>query len=223
MRPITRTRSLPNPNAYALALLHENLDLNLDEERAPKKRGQWADYPGQPIDLEIGTGNGFHFEHLVRQNPERKILGMEIKYKPLIQTMRRAKRSGQKNFQVIRYSADFIEDLFGPEEIDNVYIHFPDPWAYKARQLKNRLLKKDFLLKLYEIQKPGSLVEFKTDHYGYFHFVMQQLRGTNYQLLRYTEDLHQSIWSKQNFLTHFEKLWTSKGIKTNMLLLRKPH
>jgi len=222
MRPITKTKSLPNPNKYAVALMTENLDLNIDEERAPSLKGKWRQSLNTPLDLEIGTGNGFHFAHLVEKYPDRKILGMEIKYKPLIQTMQRAKRLGFKNFQVIRYSADYIEELFAKEELDNVYIHFPDPWAYKSKQLKNRLISTKFLNKVFELQRPGSFVEFKTDHAGYFFAVLRALGGTDYELTRYTENLHASLWRDKNFQTHFEKLWTSKGLKTHMMRFKKP-
>lgn len=212
---ITKTRKLPKPNQYAVALLNERQEFNYDEERVLEYRGNWRKLAfdtslNQAMDLEIGTGNGFHFANYVEHNPDRLIVGMELKYKPLIQTVERAIRTGNKNFRVVRYTAKYLNDIFAENELNNVYIHFPDPWAYKTRQKKNRLIHADFLNNLYKMQKPGSFVEFKTDHRGYFLEVLKELRETNYQLVKYTEDLHHSIWSKENFLTHFEKLWTSK-------------
>lgn len=221
---VSSTRNLPSPNIYAVALLNENTNFNYDEERAPQFKGAWRDKAFQvaahaPLDVEIGIGNGYHFAHYVQQNPDRNIVGFELKYKPLIQTARRALATGQENFRVIRYSGNYMEDIFAAGEINNVYIHFPDPWA-KARQLKNRLFSAEFLNSVMDLQTPGSFIEFKTDHEEYFLYVTEEVKKTKYSVERYTLDLHQSEWASENFQTHFEKLWTSKGLKSYMMRLR---
>ncbi len=225
---VSRTRDLPKPNLYAKALINENLEFNYDEEKCLEFKAKWRQESfgvsvDTPMDLEIGTGNGFHFAHYVQQNPDRRVLGLELKYKPLIQSVKRCLRNASTNFRMLRYSANYIEDLFADEELDNVFIHFPDPWG-KERQQKHRLLQACFFQSLYRLQRPGSFVEFKTDHQEYFEFVLQELKGSPYIVTRKTFDLHNSEWASQNFQTHFEKLWTSKGLKSHMLRLeKKPH
>ena len=224
---VSNTRKLPYPNSYALALLHDYPLHAMDEEKAPKLRGQWrlqrfACADSEPLDLEIGTGNGFHFADFVKKHPQRAIVGLELKYKPLIQTVRRALDKGGQQFVVARYDARMLEHLFAEQELNNVYIHFPDPWAKKEATLKHRLLQVPFLEKLYALQRPGSFVDFKTDHHHYYLTVKECLKHTSYQIERDSEDLHHSPWASENFQTHFEKLWTSKGIRTNYLRFVKP-
>ncbi|HMN68548.1 MAG TPA: hypothetical protein PKC28_08410, partial [Bdellovibrionales bacterium] len=65
---VSRTKTIPNPNAYVLALQGEYSPWSYDEERAPLFKGRWrAESFGvadaHPMDLEIGTGNGLHFAH----------------------------------------------------------------------------------------------------------------------------------------------------------------
>ncbi|HEX4922543.1 MAG TPA: tRNA (guanosine(46)-N7)-methyltransferase TrmB [Bdellovibrionales bacterium] len=174
-----------------------------------------------PLDLEIGVGNGFFFEHLCKSNPDRNILGIELKYKPMIQTIRRALRAGCENARVIRYDASEIADLFAAGELNNVYIFFPDPWP-KKRHHKNRLLTYEFFMTLFELQRPGATVQIKTDSAEYFEWILERVPKTPYVNEAQTDNLHGSSLAIENFLTHFEKLWTGKGLKTHYLRLKKP-
>ncbi|MFK8138466.1 MAG: tRNA (guanosine(46)-N(7))-methyltransferase TrmB [Bdellovibrionales bacterium] len=223
---ISKTRTLPTPNHYALSLLEEYPKNAFDEEKVLQYKGKWHEKAfdvskDSPMDLEIGTGNGFHFANYVETNPNRPIIGLELKYKPLIQTVRRTLDTGNSKFVMARYDARVIQNLFEKDEVDNVYIHFPDPWAKKASTEKNRLVQVPFLKKLYEIQKKGSFVDFKTDHPGYFECVKEVLKHVPYTIERISDDLHNSKWASENFQTHFEKLWTSKGLKSHYIRFYK--
>ena len=132
-RPILNlTRNLPLQNQYTLALDNEFKEVAFNEERAPLNKGKWRSQvfhsdETTPLDLEIGTGTGFFFDQQAVKNPNRLLLGMELKYKPLIQTISRARRSGCVNVAICRFNGFNIEELFVENELDNVFIHFPDP------------------------------------------------------------------------------------------------
>jgi tRNA G46 methylase TrmB len=57
------------------------------------------------------------------------------------------------NFVVLKDYAENIDKIFDKEEITDTLVFFPDPWARKKSWLKRRLVKKDFLDKLYKITK----------------------------------------------------------------------
>lgn len=221
-RRMVRTSTLPDPNQYVQAMTGRFADWVFTEEEAPLQKGRWREALGcQPttcVDLEIGTGNGYFFNHRALSQPDRTLLGMELKYKPLIQTIKRALHSGAQNAYVIRYHANLLKDLFASRELNNVFIFFPDPWP-KKRHWKNRLVQEDFLSTLHELQAPGSFVEIKTDNAEYFDWILERLPGSPYRVSRSTRDLHSSEWAAENFQTHFEKLWTSKGLKTHLVRL----
>ena len=219
------TKGLPNPTEYVIALDGECADHALNEERAVAMRGNWrsgAFQVGaeQALDLEIGTGNGFHFAHLAKANPDRSILGIELKFKPLIQSIRRALAAGATNCVIARYDASLIQDLFVSEELNNVYIHFPDPWS-KKRQWKHRLIQTDFLDVLYGLMRPGSVLEFKTDNLDYFEWAAERFHASRFQVTRESRDLHKSEWASENFVTHFEGIFLSQGMKINYARLEK--
>ena len=72
---VSRTKGIPVPNAYVLALQGEFSPWSYDEERAPTLRGRWRPEAFQvaadvALDLEIGTGNGLHFAEHAARHPE---------------------------------------------------------------------------------------------------------------------------------------------------------
>lgn len=221
---LVKMSTLPKPNQYVQMLGNEFKDRAFSEETAPQNKGKWRESLGilkdSKLDLEIGTGNGYFFAEYAKRSPERNLLGLELKFKPLIQTIKRSVALGNKNSWVIRYHASILDEIFAPNELDNVFIYFPDPWP-KKRHFKNRLITLEFLFSLYEIQKSGSFLEIKTDHEGYFDWILERMERAPYKVTRVSRDLHNSEWAEENFKTHFEKLWTSKGLKTHYLRAEK--
>lgn len=193
--------------------------------QAPHQRGVWRrdvfkKSDESPMDLEIGVGNGYFFEQLRKSQRERLCVGLELKYKQLVQTVKRSLLQDRQNFRLARYDAKFIDDLFAAGELNNVYIFFPDPWE-KKKQLKKRLITAEFLNILYELQRPGSYLEFKTDSRSYYDWVCERIKYTPYQLEFQSDNFHVTEKAKDSFQTHFEKLWTKKGRPTHYLKLLK--
>jgi tRNA (guanine-N7-)-methyltransferase len=224
-REINITRTLPKPNQYAVALDGEYSHVAFNEERAPLNRGQWRSQvfkcdQSVPMDLEIGTGNGFFFAHRAFSNPNRKLLGIEVKYKPLIQSIRRALKMSCENAAVTRFHAFNISELFEAGELNDVFIHFPDPWTTPNKP-KNRIVNRTHLNLLHEMQRPGSFLEFKTDSREYFLWALEEIKNTPYKVEFQTFDLHRSEKAGSNFITGFEKIFINQGIEINYILLRK--
>jgi tRNA (guanine-N7-)-methyltransferase len=221
---LVKSRHIPNPTYYVSALLEDYSNWAFDEERCIDFRGRWRPVVFQssvatPLDVEIGTGIGTHFTHLAVKNPERNLVGFEVKFKPLIQSIRRVLRAGGENARMVRYNATQLEDVFAPGEINNVHIHFPDPWQKKRGTEKHRLFHGDFLHMLFALQRPGSLVEIKTDSRSYFDFVLSKVLRSLYKTERQTFDLHQSAWAAENHKTPFEEYFLKESIPINYIRL----
>jgi tRNA (guanine-N7-)-methyltransferase len=222
---LSPTKGLPAPTEYVLALDGEFAAHAFNEDRAIELRGKWRSHAFKvgsehPLDLEIGTGNGFHFAHLAKSNPGRSVLGIEVKFKPLIQSIRRALAGGAKNCAIARYDAYLLQNLFNENELNNVYIHFPDPWS-KKRQWKHRLIQTEFLDVVYSLMRPGSVLEFKTDNLEYFDWAAERFHASRFQVTRETRDLHNSEWTGENFVTHFESIFLAQKMKINYARLEK--
>lgn len=222
---LTRTKDIPDPNYYVLALRGEFSPWAFDEERSPTFKGKWREEfsvsADHPVDLEIGTGNGFHFGHQALSHPERCLVGIELKYKPLIQSIRRVVKEGGTNARICRYNARLVKDLFAENELNDVFIHFPDPWEKKSRK-KHRLIQDDFLKDLFLCQRSGARIFFKTDSRDYFEWALEKFESSPYKLDGHSFDLHNSEWAERNFVTHFERLFAKKGLPIHYVELSKP-
>lgn len=225
---INITRTLPVQNAYTLALDGEYSAIAFNEERTPLNKGKWRSEvlkvdDAVPLDVEIGTGAGTHFAYYASMNPERCLVGLELKYKPLIQSIRRAKNVGCKNVAIARYHAFNIDLMFDKNEVNNIFIHFPDPWT-SPKKPKNRVVNRRILSWLYEMQRPGSVLEFKTDSRDYFLWALEEIKESPYEVVYQTLNLHaeKNEYQARNFETTFEKIFIRQGIEINFIrLLRK--
>ena len=222
---LQKTRYVEFRNPYvAIAQQEEERGVFL-EDAARARRGEWRKSTfgaanETPLDLEIGVGNGEFLEHHAAYHPARCVLGIERKFKPLVQSLKRAQRAEINNAALLRYQAGHLDEIFAPEELNNIYLFFPDPWP-KTKHHKNRLVKDAFLKSTFMLQRPGSRLEIKTDNDEYFESILKCTRNSQYEIEAQTTDLHQSTLIEENFMTQFERLWTEKGLKTKYLCLRK--
>ena len=221
------SHEIRNPTYYIQALHGEYAPWAYAEQKAVGMKGRWReqafDISGggeMPLDLEIGTGNGFFFAHRAALNRDRLIVGIEIKFKPLIQSIRRALASDCQNARIVRYHAAWVEELFAPSELNDIFIHHPDPWEHPRKQ-KHRLFRREYLNKLFNLQRPGAHLEFKTDSESYFRWAKNETEKTSYRLERYAENLHASEWGSENFVTHFESIFTKKGLPIYYMRLER--
>lgn len=224
---INLTRELPHQNAYTLALDNEYREFAFNEERAPINKGIWRSEVFncdnlKPLDVEIGTGSGMHFAFLANKNLDRYLVGLELKYKPLIQSIRRAQALGARNSAICRYHAFNVDLLFDKNEINNVYIHFPDPWV-TPRKPRNRVVNRALLNELYGMQREGSFLEFKTDSREYFLWALEEIKETKYKIEFQTLNLYseKNTYFENNFQTSFEKIFVKQGVEINYIKLIK--
>ena len=222
-KQISLTKNIRYPNHYIQALYKE--EWAFDEETAISYKGKWRTLFNKNLSnslhLEIGCGNGKHFSKLCLEAPQDCFLGIELKYKPLIQSIQRVKKNNSKNGRVIRYNARWIDNLFESREINNVYIHFPDPWLKKRRGKKHQLIQADFCKKLYQTQKTNSLLEFKTDSFDYFEQSVKEFQKAGYHLEKYNTDLYKLEKPPNDTLSQFELIFVKKNISINYSLFVK--
>lgn len=212
-------------NPYVNLFYTDYADFVYDSDQALQFKSRWRSdsfrcAPSAAIDVEIGTGTGLYFKHHALSYPDRCLIGFELKFKPLIQSIRRTVKAGAQNAKIIRGNAYVIDQFFEREEINNVYIHFPDPWP-KRRQQKNRILNSAFLTRLACLQRKGALLEFKTDSKDYFDSVRSQIPDL-YRIRQMSEDLYASSMTSAP-RTQFEDIFVRKGLPIYYLeLLREP-
>jgi tRNA G46 methylase TrmB len=168
------------PRSIFAEKLRAFTDLAFVDAAAFAHRGQWREwfesrmggtFDGRII-LEIGCADAAFLARIATKHPTSAFIGLDWKYKALHDGAQRVADAGLRNVALLRGRGQDVSTLFGPAEIDEVWVFHPDPCAREA-ELKNRLIAEPFLTEVHAVLRGcGSAVTLKTDHPGYYQWVL---------------------------------------------------
>ena len=168
----------------------------------------------QGIVLELGCGKGEYTVEMARRCPEKNHVGVDIKGARLWRGAKSATEEGLDNVAFLRTRIDFIENCFGENEVEEIWITFPDP-QIKYKRAKHRLTHPEYLLKYAKLLKPGGTVNLKCDSeylHGYTHGIIQML---GLEIEESYHDIYAQIQPNDGILfdviTHYESIWLNQG------------
>lgn len=182
--------------------------------------------PKRPLCVEIGCNGGHVILEWAARDPAGAYIGIDWKFKQIFRGAEKAKKRGLGNLLFLRAHAVRLPYMFGEQEIDRLAIYFPDPWAKKS-QLKNRLIQKETLEQFARLVKNGGELHLKTDHRGYFDWMLECLEatGTIWEVTEKTFDLHQGHPDPKALqipeVTLFERLFVKDGLPIHSIRLKK--
>lgn len=189
-------------------------------------KGQWAkEVFGNtlPLVLELGCGKGEYTVGLARKNPERNFIGVDIKGARIWKGARQAHEEGLRNVAFLRTRIDFICSFFGPREVDELWITFPDPQE-KWRRQKKRLTGPYFLNQYRRMLRDGGRVHLKTDNPGLYSYTLALVKQNGLPIERHTDDLYPSGWTDESVTiqTYYETRFLAAGSKIHFLQFLLP-
>jgi tRNA (guanine-N7-)-methyltransferase len=181
------------------------------------KKGSWRkEYfnNDQPLVLELGCGKGEYTIGLGKAHPEKNFIGVDIKGNRIWTGAKQALDAGLANIAFLRTRIDFIDHCFDKDEVDEIWITFPDPQPQKPRARK-RLTHPLFLDRYARILKPGGILHLKTDSTGLYEYTLEVLKENGHRIVWHTPDLYSNCPADRTELiiikTYYEKLFTEKG------------
>jgi tRNA (guanine-N7-)-methyltransferase len=122
----------------------------------------------QPLEIELGCGDGTFLVHHASAHPHHNVLGVERFLGRLRKTDRKASRRNLTNLRLLRIEAAyFLEFLLPTHSVTTLHVYFPDPWP-KRKHHKNRLVNDRFPSLAARILTPGGTVYLRTDDHDYF-------------------------------------------------------
>ena len=186
------------------------------------RRNTWKQIFGNdnPIYIEIGMGKGQFLMELAQNNPNKNYVGIEKYSSVLLRAVEKQTKEQLPNVKFIRMDAEYIADVFAPEEVAGIYLNFSDPWP-KDRHAKRRLPSRQFLARYEQILAKDGKVQFKTDNVGLFHFAIEETEAAGWQLLCSTRDLHSDgELSIGNIMTEYEEKFSSMGNPICMMQMK---
>ena len=135
-----------------------------------------------PIVLELGCGKGEYTVHLAKRSPHINHIGIDIKGARFWRGAKTAIEENMDNVCFIRTQVELIEHCFAVDEVDEIWITFPDP-QIKYKRTKHRLTHPELLAAYKSVLKPNGLVHLKTDSeflFGYTLGIVSQIGKIEY-------------------------------------------
>src|SRR5436309_8161267 len=122
----------------------------------------------QPLEVELGSGDGSFLVEYANNHPERNFIGVERLLGRLRKMARKGQRAGLSNLRGIRIeSSYFLEYLLPAQSALALHIYFPDPWP-KRKHRRHRLINERFPTLADRALSPGGRVYLRTDDQDYF-------------------------------------------------------
>lgn len=175
-----------------------------------------------PLTVELACGRGEFTVGLARRYPDRNFIGVDIKGSRIWKGSTAAVAEGLENVAFLRSQIEVLDEFFGEEEIDELWITFPDPRPREGDE-KRRLTSPRFLDLYRPMVKKGGTVHLKTDNTGLFDYTLEILGKRNdLKDLEFTHDFYTSKYKHDHFgiQTRYEKMFSEQGEKIKYLKFR---
>lgn len=177
-----------------------------------------------PIILELGCGKGEYTLGMARKFPNANFIGIDIKGARMWRGSKTALEEKLDNVAFLRTRIEFIENCFAENEIDEIWITFPDPQE-KDRREKKRLTGPLFIERYKKFLQPEGLVHLKTDSAFFYDYTLEECAKQEYEVVLATDNLYQEginhldedMREILSIKTHYEKIFTEKGHQIHYL------
>jgi tRNA (guanine-N7-)-methyltransferase len=187
-------------------------------------QGKWSEFFHNefPITLELACGKGEYSVGLGRVFPQRNFIGIDIKGNRIWVGAKTALKENLHNVAFLRSHIDKVSDYFGPGEIAEIWLPFPDP-QLRTSKAKKRLTHPRYLRLYQSILQPPGVIHLKTDSPALYQFTKQVILLYGLNLIADIEDIHQH--GKNEALkieTHYESLDIAQSQKIHYLQFSLP-
>ena len=162
--------------------------------------------------VEVGCGKGKFTAETAAANPDVLLIAVERCREAMVVAMEKAKSMGLTNVYFIDLDVANIEEIFAPEEIDRLFINFPDPWPRK-KNAKRRLTHRGFLDKYCRVVREGGELHYKTDNAPLFEFSVEEFAACGLEVKNLTRNLHEN--GIVGIMTGYEEKFHALGTPIN--------
>ncbi len=179
-------------------------------------KGHWREKffgNDHPIVLELGCGKGEYTIALAQRDPDRNYIGVDIKGARMWRGAKTATERQMRNVAFVRTRIEFIGSFFGEDEIDEIWITFPDP-QLKTRRAKKRLTSPLFLESYARMLKPEGAINLKTDSQHLYEYTDAVVRRFGLPCEISNRDIYGSGFADEvlSVKTAYEQMFLERGL-----------
>ena len=189
--------------------------------------GHWRELyfkNNNPIVLELGCGRGEYTVGLAERDPNKNYIGIDIKGARMWAGAKQAELAGMTNVAFLRTNIEMLCHFFASDEVDEIWITFPDPQMKKATK---RLTSTYFMERYRQVLRPEGLIHLKTDSPFLYAYTDAMVKENNYPIVVNTNNLYEAepsvkIEEARCLQTHYEKQWLDRGLTIKYIAWKLP-
>jgi tRNA (guanine-N7-)-methyltransferase len=180
-----------------------------------------------PIVVELGCGKGEYSVGMAELFPEKNFVGVDVKGHRFWRGAKTAHEKELSNVAFLRARIEFIQNYFGANEVDEIWLTFSDPQP-KDEKGSRKLTGPPFIDRYRKFAKPDALINIKTDNTHLYEWTMEALPGCGCEILDHSADVYGN-WLNglspidqkvMSIRTHYEKIFSEKGSKIKFIKAR---
>ncbi len=178
-------------------------------------KGKWNTFfkNDNPIVLELGCGKGEYTIALAEKNPEKNFIGIDIKGARFWRGAKTAIENDMQNVAFIRTQIELVDYIFAKNEVDEIWITFPDP-QIKYQRTKHRMTNTTFLKRYDHILKEDGIMNLKTDSEFMHGYTLGLLHGEGHEIIHANHNVYKNEGAPEEVTstqTFYEKQYLEKG------------
>ncbi len=179
-------------------------------------KGQWNAQVfknNNPIVLELGCGKGEYTVALAKKYPNKNFIGIDIKGARFWRGAKTAVEENIPNAAFIRTQIELIEYVFAENEVDEIWITFPDP-QIKYKRTKHRMTNSEFLKRYKKVLKPDGVMNLKTDSEFMHGYTLGLLHGEGHEVFYSNNDVYRQEGSPEE-VTSIQTFYEGQYLEQN--------
>ncbi|MGQ7869015.1 tRNA (guanosine(46)-N7)-methyltransferase TrmB [Sunxiuqinia sp. sy24] len=197
---------------------------NKVDQKDHELKGRWKqDFfkNDHPLVLELGCGKGEYSVSMAEYFPNKNFIGVDIKGARMWKGSKLVAEKGLKNVGFIRTNIEIISAFFEADEVDEIWLTFPDPQMKKDTK---RLTSTNFMNRYKQFLKPEGTIHLKTDSNFQYRYTLAMVEENGLPILAETDDLYESPLLDEvlSIQTFYEKQWRERGLPIKYLAFQLP-
>lgn len=187
-------------------------------------QGKWHGHfkNNNPIVLELACGRGEYTVGLSQFYPDKNFIGIDIKGNRMYIGAKKCLDEKITNAAFLRTQIEKLPEYFAAEEVDEIWITFPDP-QLRASRAKKRLTHPRFLRLYKQLLKTDGCIHLKTDSPDLYEFTKQVIDLYKLILVEDCDDVYaKSNHEELKIKTHYEGLNIAQSDRIFYLKFKLP-